>query len=177
MTELEWETRKERIDKKLRAITPCWDITPYRDGLDVAALEHDAVTEFPTANGPADYALIRLRAKLLGIIEAKKVSVGPQNVLEQAKRYSRGAFNGPGNWNGYRVPFPLFHQRGSDSFPGRQERKRMSPGRFPGSTRAMLSTSSFGRVSGHEWFHSQPQCHREAALLPERMPSPLSRRR
>jgi type I site-specific restriction endonuclease len=28
----------------------------------------------------------------LGIIEAKKVKVGPQNVLEQAKRYSKGAF-------------------------------------------------------------------------------------
>jgi len=35
----------------------------------------------------------------------KKVAVGPQNVLEQAKRYARGASNGPGNWNGLRVPF------------------------------------------------------------------------
>ena len=42
---------------------------------------------------------------LLGIIEAKKVTVNPQNVLEQAKRYAQGAENGPGNWNGYRVPF------------------------------------------------------------------------
>jgi type I restriction enzyme R subunit len=33
------------------------------------------------------------------------VTVNPQNVLEQAKRYSVGAFNGAGNWNGYRVPF------------------------------------------------------------------------
>jgi type I restriction enzyme R subunit len=33
------------------------------------------------------------------------VKVGPQNVLEQAKRYAIGAFAGPGNWNGYRVPF------------------------------------------------------------------------
>lgn len=41
----------------------------------------------------------------MGILEAKKVGVNPQNVLEQAKRYSRGAFEGTGNWNGYRVPF------------------------------------------------------------------------
>lgn len=46
-----------------------------------------------------------VHGKLLGIIEAKKVGVGPQNVLEQAKRYSRGSFKGPGNWNGYHVPF------------------------------------------------------------------------
>jgi len=42
---------------------------------------------------------------LLGIIEAKKISVNPQNVLEQAKRYASGATVGPGQWNGYRVPF------------------------------------------------------------------------
>ena len=60
--------------------------------------------ELPTANGSADYALF-VKGKLLGIIEAKKVSVGPQNVLEQAKRYAGGAIQGPGNWNGLKVPF------------------------------------------------------------------------
>ena len=38
-------------------------------------------------------------------IEAKKINLSPQNVLEQAKRYSKGVFNGSGNWRGYRVPF------------------------------------------------------------------------
>ncbi|MBM4167403.1 MAG: DEAD/DEAH box helicase [Ignavibacteria bacterium] len=52
-----------------------------------------------------------MNGKLLGIIEAKKVGVGPQNVLEQAKRYSRGVTNGVGNWNGFRVPF-LFSTNG-----------------------------------------------------------------
>jgi type I restriction enzyme, R subunit len=42
---------------------------------------------------------------LLGILEAKKITVNPQNVLEQAKRYAKGAKIGPGHWNGYRVPF------------------------------------------------------------------------
>ena len=35
----------------------------------------------------------------------RKVTVNPQNVLEQAKRYAAGAYNGIGNWGGLRVPF------------------------------------------------------------------------
>ena len=102
--ELEWQTRRDRINKKLRALKPAWNIIKFREGLDVSALDCHAVEEYPTGNGPADYALF-VKGKLLGIIEAKRVKVGPQNVLEQAKRYSRGAFGGPGNWEGYRVPF------------------------------------------------------------------------
>jgi len=102
--ELEWKTRRDRINTKLKALTPTWSIIKYRDGLDTSKLKCHAVEEYPTANGPADYALF-VSGKLLGIIEAKKVGVDPQNVLEQAKRYSRGAFGGCGKWNGYHVPF------------------------------------------------------------------------
>ena len=102
--EAEWLTRKLRIDTRLRALNPQWQIIPWKAGLDTSKLNCHAVTEFPTENGPADYALF-VNGILLGIIEAKKVTVNPQNVLEQAKRYSRGAASGPGNWNGYRVPF------------------------------------------------------------------------
>jgi type I restriction enzyme R subunit len=102
--ELEWQTRKERINKKLASLPLPWNIIRYRDGLDTSTLQCHAVEEYPTASGPADYALF-VKGKLLGIIEGKRVAVGPQNVLEQAKRYSRGAFDGPGNWQGYRVPF------------------------------------------------------------------------
>jgi type I restriction enzyme R subunit len=102
--EAEWLTRKKRIDAKLISLNPPWKIIPWRAGLDTSKLTCHAVTEFPTENGPADYALF-VNGIFLGIIEAKKVTVNPQNVLEQAKRYSRGAANGPGNWNGYRVPF------------------------------------------------------------------------
>src|SRR3990170_380878 len=102
--ELEWKTRRDRINTKLKALIPSWSIIRYREGLDASSLKCHAVEEYPTANGPADYALF-VQGKLLGIIEAKKVSVGPQNVLEQAKRYARGAFGGSGNWNGYHVPF------------------------------------------------------------------------
>jgi type I restriction enzyme, R subunit len=102
--ELEWLTRRNRINVKLTAQKPPWKIIKYKEGLDVSVLDSCAVEEYPTAKGPADYALF-IKGKLLGLVEAKKVKVGPQNVLEQAKRYSKGAFGGPGNWNGYRVPF------------------------------------------------------------------------
>ncbi len=108
--ELEWKTRKDRVDKRLKSLNPSWSIIKYQSGLDTSTLQCHAVEEYPTANGPADYALF-VKGKLLGVIEAKKVGVGPQNVLEQAKRYSKGAFDGPGNWNGYRVPF-LFSSNG-----------------------------------------------------------------
>jgi type I restriction enzyme, R subunit len=85
MHESEWLTRKSRIDAKLRSLSPPWEIIRFREGLDLSALACHAVEELPTANGPADYALI-VAGKLLGFIEAKKVTVNPQNVLEQAKR-------------------------------------------------------------------------------------------
>lgn len=102
--ELEWQTRRDRINKKLEALQPAWKIIKYFDGLNPTTLTRHAVEEYPTASGPADYALF-VEGKLLAILEAKKVKIGPQNVLEQAKRYARTVFSGPGNWNGYRVPF------------------------------------------------------------------------
>ncbi|MGB9732002.1 MULTISPECIES: hypothetical protein [Calditerrivibrio] len=39
------------------------------------------------------------------IIEAKKVSVDPQNVLGQAKRYSKGCKSIVGVWNSFKIPF------------------------------------------------------------------------
>jgi type I restriction enzyme, R subunit len=104
MNEPEWLTRKKRIDTKLRSLEPAWKIIPYKEGMDLSGLNRHAVEEFPTANGPADYALF-VDGRLLGIIEAKKVAVSPQNVMEQAKRYAAGAFKGTGNWDGLRVPF------------------------------------------------------------------------
>ena len=73
--ELEWQTRRDRINKKLKSLYPSWTILKYKDNLDVATLDCHAVEEYPTANGPADYALF-VKGKLLGIIEAKKVGVG-----------------------------------------------------------------------------------------------------
>jgi type I restriction enzyme, R subunit len=101
-TEAEWLTRKSRIDTRLKQTG--WQLVRFTPALNLKALDGTAVEELPTANGPADYALF-VKGQLLGIIEAKKVTVNPQNVLEQAKRYARGVFDAVGDWNGFRVPF------------------------------------------------------------------------
>ena len=101
-TEAEWLTRKSRIDNRLKQ--KGWQLVRFSPALDLKALDRTVVEELPTANGPADYALF-VKGQLLGIIEAKKVTVNPQNVLEQAKRYAAGVFDAAGEWNGYRVPF------------------------------------------------------------------------
>lgn len=39
------------------------------------------------------------------MVEAKKLSLGPQNVLTQAERYSKGLLASRFNFRGFRVPF------------------------------------------------------------------------
>ncbi len=63
-----------------------WTIADYRPGAERFLSPH-ALREFPTENGPADYALV-VDGKVLGIVEAKKLTLGPQNVVTQAERYS-----------------------------------------------------------------------------------------
>ncbi len=100
--ESEHITRKTRIDKLLKASG--WVIITYEDSLKLGRLTSHAVEEFPTVEGFADYALF-YNDKLLGVVEGKKVAVGPQNVLEQAKRYSKDVNETIGKWNDYKIPF------------------------------------------------------------------------
>jgi type I restriction enzyme R subunit len=100
--ESERRTRTERIDPELTWAG--WKVVAYDPQKPLTAYENCAVKEFPTANGPADYALVQ-GGRVLGVVEAKKVSLGPQNVLTQAERYSKGATTNPLNFRGYRVPF------------------------------------------------------------------------
>ncbi len=86
MNESEWQTRKKRIDARLRSRKPAWDLMRWHGDLDVSALRCHSVTEFPTANDPSDYALF-VGGKL---IEAKKVTRNPQNVIEQAQALRPG---------------------------------------------------------------------------------------
>ncbi len=95
-------TRKKRIDQQLKAAG--WLIVSYSEGMDLTVLTNHAIEELQTNNGPADYALL-VKGKLIGVVEAKKLEVGAANVLEQAKRYSKGVNKTIGEWNGYRVPF------------------------------------------------------------------------
>jgi type I restriction enzyme R subunit len=96
----EWLTRKQFIDKGLCAAG--WRVTPHKDGVPLSRLDRCAVEEYPTASGPADYALV-LGGRVVGVVEAKKLSLGPQNVLSQAERYSRGIDGG--SWGEFGVPF------------------------------------------------------------------------
>jgi type I restriction enzyme, R subunit len=58
----------------------------------------------PHGERSADYGLV-VDGQLLGIVEAKKVTLGPQNVLTQAERYARGVSGSGFNFSGHRVPF------------------------------------------------------------------------
>ena len=50
--ELEWKTRRDRINTKLKALNPSWNIVKYKPGMEISFLDRCAVEEFPTANGP-----------------------------------------------------------------------------------------------------------------------------
>ena len=74
-SESEWLARKRRVDPLLDAAG--W---PRRKGKASAAFRTE---EEETAHGPADYAL--WLDDRVGIVEAKKLTIGPQNVLTQAE--------------------------------------------------------------------------------------------
>jgi type I restriction enzyme R subunit len=95
--ENEWKTRKRRIDPRLDAIG--WKL-----GQGAASPTPNRTEEHETQNGPADYVLWHDR-NIVGVVEAKKVTIGPQNVLTQAERYARGLGESPFNFGGLRAPF------------------------------------------------------------------------
>ncbi len=100
--ESERQTRKKRIDPLLKGLG--WKIVPFNPGRPLGFYENCAIEEYPTDNGPADYALC-VHGQIVSVIEAKKVTLGPQNVLTQAHRYSRGLRGGTYNFDGHYVPF------------------------------------------------------------------------
>ena len=76
--ESEYRTRRQRIDPMLEA--QGWQGVPFDPARPLGQYAHHALTEFPTDNGPADYALIAA-SQLLGIVEAKNRVFGGE--LEQ----------------------------------------------------------------------------------------------
>lgn len=100
MTLGEPETRRRLIRKALEQAG--WSpIVYYRENLDKPIV---AVEEYPTDTGPADYVLFH-RDEALAIVEAKRLSRGPQSTIEQAKRYARGFKESRFDYRGYGVPF------------------------------------------------------------------------
>jgi len=99
----EAQTRKTLIDKALSHVG--WDpIVPFQQGIHYS---HGSVEEYPTEKGPADYLLFH-EGKVLACVEGKRIRIGPQNVLQQAKRYAQGFPDGAyslGSFGEYRLPF------------------------------------------------------------------------
>ncbi|HEX6509330.1 MAG TPA: DEAD/DEAH box helicase family protein [Chloroflexota bacterium] len=77
---------------------------PYLSSFSFDMPPSAAVEEWPTAEGPADYALTD-GGVALGVVEAKKLTVGPEGVLPQAERYSRGLRQVPLYQGQFGVPF------------------------------------------------------------------------
>ena len=100
--EPEYRTRRQRIDPRLTVAG--WTVTAYDSATPAFLYTRHAVTEYPTDNGPADYALF-VAGQLLGVVEAKRVTLGPQNALTQAERYARGLAARPFDYRGIRAPF------------------------------------------------------------------------
>lgn len=98
----EWLTRKKLIDPRLQSAG--WKVVPHDEEKPLTAYHGCAIEEYPTDSGPADYALC-WNERIIGIVEAKKLTLGPQNVLTQAERYSKGCGKNPFNFRGFRVPF------------------------------------------------------------------------
>src|SRR5438876_11605859 len=98
----EFVTRKQIVDGRLKEAG--WKIVRFNEAKALAAYERCSIEECPTENGPADYALC-VGGKILGVVEAKKLILGPMNVLMQAERYSRGLLALPFDFRGFHVPF------------------------------------------------------------------------
>ena len=107
----EAETRA-LIDQQLR--DRGWDVDTTRlrhsAGVRPAKGRNMAIAEWPTASGPADYALF-VGTTLIGVVEAKRQRKNISAAIDQAERYAAGfkagadfAFAG-GPWGDYRVPF------------------------------------------------------------------------
>jgi type I restriction enzyme R subunit len=94
----EWLTRKRRIDPRLDVLGWRLSTAPAAPGPSRRTEEEE------TDHGPADYALW-LDSRVAALVEAKKLTVGPQNVLMQAERYARGLRNSRDNFDGFRAPF------------------------------------------------------------------------
>src|ERR1051325_681225 len=100
--EREWQTRKRRIDGRL--IAQGWKVVPFDASRDLSAYSRHAIEEYPTDYGPADYVLVS-NGRILAVVEAKKLSLGPQNVLLQAERYARGLSTNPFDFDVFHAPF------------------------------------------------------------------------
>ena len=111
------------IDEQLRAAE--WEIDSaalrYSQGTRPERNRNMAIAEWPTANGPADYALF-VGEKLVGLVEAKRKNKEVASFIDQAERYASGTrwedgmSPAGGPWGAFKVPF-VFSSNGRGYFP------------------------------------------------------------
>jgi type I restriction enzyme R subunit len=150
--EREWHTRKRRIDPRLDARG--WHL-PKAGTLQIAYRSEEDETE----NGPADYALW-FDNHFEAVVEAKKLTIGPQNVLAQAERYARGLKRGRYNFDGLRAPF-LYSTNGEviwfhDVRHPLNRSRRIADFHTPNAVRELLNRD-FGSATDH--LHTTPNEH------------------
>lgn len=112
--ELDEAVTRSIIDEQLRVAG--WEVDSqtlrYAAGTRPAKNHNMAIAEWPTASGPADYALF-VGTQCIGVIEAKRQRINISGAIDQAERYAKGfqfgaeaeAISGPWTADGYRVPF------------------------------------------------------------------------
>ncbi|MGI8618753.1 MAG: DEAD/DEAH box helicase family protein, partial [Gemmatimonadaceae bacterium] len=156
-TESERRTRKSRVDPALKAAG--WEIVPFDPAKPIAWYREHAIEEYPTSHGPADYALV-VDGELVGVVEAKKVGLGPQSVLTQAERYARGIQNRKATFNGSGVPF-LYSTNGEvhwfQDVRHQLNQFRRLPGFHTPDALREMSTRDFEVEC--EWFTQNPNEH------------------
>jgi type I restriction enzyme R subunit len=116
--QLDEATTRKLIDEQLREAGWTVDTATlrYTQGARPKKGVNQAIAEWPTANGPADYVLFAGLVPV-AVVEAKRKNKDVASTVEQAKRYSQGytlsaeetAPGGP--WGSYQVPF-LFSTNG-----------------------------------------------------------------
>jgi type I restriction enzyme R subunit len=110
--DLDEASTRDLIDQQLR--DNGWEADTkslrYSQGSRPAKGRNLAIAEWPTASGPADYALF-VGLTLIGVVEAKRKRKNVSAAIDQAERYSVGmsgsgdfSFAG-GPWGDHKVPF------------------------------------------------------------------------
>jgi len=94
---IRWLTRKKRIEP----------VTGFPSWPRASQPRHGAcrVEEYETAKRARPTTPSAANSQALGIVEAKKLTLGPQNVLTQAERYARGATGNAFEFDAFHVPF------------------------------------------------------------------------
>ncbi|MDN7549483.1 type I restriction-modification system endonuclease [Burkholderia cenocepacia] len=108
--QLDEKATRELIDQQLREAG--WEADSvqlrYSAGTRPEAGRYLAIAEWPTASGPADYALF-IGTDCVGVVEAKRSSRNVASAIDQARRYAEGLFDEShaplsAQWGAFRVP-------------------------------------------------------------------------